>query len=123
MIDWNQLGGAIAAATVTGGTLAGGAWAWWQRHQKVQAQTRADIAESNADRAVADSQQTVYKMLTDRVGTLEAEVRGMRAELAAERAHNRQLVLHIWKLEGLMRKAGIEPPPFEDGPVKAGGTD
>lgn len=105
--------------------MAGGAWAWWLKHQRETALTRADVAESNADRTVADAQQTVYKLLSDRLTTLEAEVRSQRTELDRERAHNRLLTLHIWKLEGLMRKAGLEPPPFDDTaePVKAGGTD
>jgi uncharacterized protein HemX len=118
-IDWQALGGYAAAA----GALATGAWAWWLKQQKARAETRADVAEADAARTVADAQQTIYKTLTERLTTLEAEMRAVRAELDSERQHNRRLTLHIWKLEGLMRKAGIEPPPFEDTPVKAGGTD
>lgn len=109
-IDWSVVGGTIAAV----GTVAGGAWAWWQRHQKTQAQTRADIAESGAERAVADAQQTVYKLLNERLTTLESEVRGLRDELSVERKHSRRLEIHIWRLEGLMRKSGIEPPAFDE---------
>ena len=107
------IGGAIGAI----GLIASGLWAWWLKNQRAQAQTRADVAESGADLAVADAQRIVYTTLVERVTTLENEVRSMREELAGERRHNRMLVLHIWKLEGLMRKAGLDPPPFDDTPA------
>lgn len=119
-VDWTAIGTAFA----TLGLIASGFWAAWQRRAKVQAETRASVADHDRDAAVADAQGAVYKMLLERVQTLENEVRAMRLENASERAHNRKLVLHIWKLEGLMRKAGIDPPPFIDGEAsKAGLAD
>lgn len=124
MIDWNAVGSAVAAVVLTGGTLAGGAWAAWQKHQRMQAATRADVAESNAARAVADGEQKVYTLLVARLTALETEMQGVRAELSSERAHNRRLTMRIWELEGLMHQASITIPPFADNdPIKAGGTD
>ena len=37
----------------------------------------------------------------------------MRIELATERQQSRQLEVHIFRRENLMRKAGLEPPERE----------
>lgn len=108
--DWGAVGGAITAI----GIGIGGVYAWWQNTQKKAAQNRADVAESNADRSVADASNTVYTLLTDRLKRVEAELLAMRGELSAERKHIRRLTMHIWLLEGLMHKANIDPPPFVD---------
>lgn len=113
-VDLPSVGAAVAATIVSIGTIVGGGYAWWLRSQRDHAAARADVAESNADRTVADAQQTVYKMLTERMSSLEGDVRGLRAELALERRNGRRLALHIWKLETLMRSAGLEPPPFHE---------
>lgn len=115
-MDWDQVGGWLAAA----GALATGAWAWWLKNQRDRARTSADVAGADADRKVADAEGTIYKLLAERLKTVEGDVRTLREELAAERLHSRKLELHIWRLENLMRKAGIEPPAF-DGAI--GGTD
>lgn len=119
MADMATIGAAIASTVVTLGTLAGGAYAWWLKHQRAEAQTRAEVAESNADRTVADAQSTVYKLLTNRLAALENEMAAVRTELATERGENRRLMGRIWQLEGLMHKAGIDIPPFVDGPTAA----
>ncbi|WP_408953037.1 hypothetical protein [Lysobacter sp. Hz 25] len=110
-IDWAAVGASVAAV----GAVAGGIWAAWQNKLKTAAQTRAEVAESNASTAVADAQQTVYNLLKERVTTLENDMRTVRQELAEERSHSRKLVEHIWTLEGLMREAGMTPPPFNPG--------
>jgi hypothetical protein len=119
-IDWNALGTAIGAASV----MIGGAYTWWLNTKKKEATTRADVAEANSDRVKADAEGAVYTLLTDRLKRLENEITAMRAELVSERQHIRRLTMHIWTLEGLMRKAGLEPPPFIDAgdnaPVAAG---
>lgn len=126
-MDLNALGTAIAGTVSTIGLLAGGAYAWWLKQQKNAAEVKADVAGSNADRAVADAQQTVYKLLTDRLTKLEAEVsdqrkelNACRVELDAERRHSRALEIHVRKLEAMMRSAGITPPPFIDPDAPAG---
>lgn len=107
-IDYHQVGMWFGAI----GATATGVWAWWLKNKRAAAETRAEVAESDAGRTVADAQSTVYKLMQGRLETVENDVRTLRSELAAERAHSRRLELHIWKLEGLMRKAGMEPPAF-----------
>src|SRR5512145_290992 len=108
-MDLTTLGGVFA----TLGAIATGAWAWWLKNQKNVAHTRAEVAESDRDKAIADSEHTLYKLLNQRVESLEVEIRELRAELSIERKHSRALELHIYRLEGLMRRAGIEPPERE----------
>lgn len=117
-MDWTAVGTALGAV----GMVAGGVYAWFLKAQKDRANTRAEVAEADSARSVADAQQSVYKLLNERLTTLETEVRGLRSELDTERKHSRRLELHIWRLEGLMRKAGIEPPTFHEDDLKAGGT-
>lgn len=111
LVDWGQVGAAITAV----GIGAGGVYAWWLKTTKSKAVTSADIATARAEESVADANSKVYKMLLERVITLENDMRIVRDELAQERQHSRRLVLHIWKLEGLMRAAGLDAPPFVDG--------
>lgn len=115
-IDWSTVGGAITAI----GIGVGAVWAWWQKTQRTQATTRAEIAEAKADEVVADAQQTVYKLMVQRLSALEDEMRAVRDELARERQHNRRLTMRIWELEGLMHQAGITIPPFLDSAPAAG---
>lgn len=108
MIDWTAIGGSLAAI----GAVATGIWAWWVKRGEAAAKARASVAESNAEATVADAQATVYRLLSDRLATLETEVRELRAELSSERQHSRKLEVHIFRLETLMRTAGMEPPTF-----------
>lgn len=97
------------------GMAAASAWAVYERWNKSKAANAASVADSNAEKAVADAQTTVYGLLTKRLEVLESEVNTLRQELSVERQHSRKLELHIWKLESLMRKANLEPPVFEGG--------
>lgn len=99
------LGWLTAAATA--------AWAIYEKLTRTKAATASDVAQSNASAAVADAQSTVYSLLTKRLEALDADIKAVRIELALERKHSRDRDLHIWKLEGLMRKAGLEVPQFE----------
>lgn len=110
-MDWNVIGGVLAAV----GAIATGAWGWWLKNRKDTAATQAHVANARAAEEVADAQQTIYRLLNERLNTLEVEVRGLRDELATERRHSRKLEVHIWRLEGLMRGAGLEPPVFDGG--------
>ena len=116
-MDWTAIGTALAAIIV-------GAGGWWMNRGKKAAAIKADIAASEASAetaaahgAVADAQQAVYRLLLERVTTLEKDMRLVREELAQERQHSRRLVLHIWKLEQLMREANLTVPAFIDGEV------
>ena len=111
-IDWAKVGGGITAI----GIGIGGVYAWWLNQKRLRADVRADVAKSESEQVIARSEGAVYQMLLDRVATLESDMRLVRAELTTERMHSRRLVLHIWKLEGLMRSANLDVPPFVDEP-------
>jgi uncharacterized protein HemX len=91
----------------------GGGIAWWERRSARKAKAEAEAAQANASRSVADAEHTLYKLLAERQSQLEAEVKTMRQELATERQHSRQLEVHIFRLENLMRTAGMDPPARE----------
>lgn len=112
-MDWAIVGGAVTSV----GIGIGGVYAWWLKQQRDRADTRADVARSDSEATMADAKSTVYNLLLDRVTTLEADMRLVRTELAEERQHSRRLVLHIWKLEQLMREANLTVPAFIDGEV------
>lgn len=97
--DWGAIGTAAAAVSA----LATGAWAWWLKNKK-------SVAETNSQVAVADAQQTVYKLMTDRLTALEGDVKELRAELAEERKHSRALERKLAALEAWIRAQGLTPP-------------
>lgn len=88
-----------------------GAGAGWAREKFIK--TKVESANADAAVAAAEGAQTVYKMMEERLSTLEKEMQGVRMELSEERQRSRKLELHIFRLESLMRKAGIDPPVFE----------
>ena len=100
-IDWTATGGVIGAL----GGIAGGVWAWIERARRSGAATAADVAQSRAE-------ESVYKLMTERLTALEQDVARLRDELAQERNHSRALERHIIRLETLMRQAGMTPPEF-----------
>lgn len=103
--DGGTLTKIILGIAGTGGFI----WAAWERWIKNKVLT----ASSDAQVAVSEAQQTVYNMMTNRLEALEKEMLTVRQELAVERSHGRKLEIHIFKLESLMRKAGLEPPAFD----------
>jgi hypothetical protein len=58
---------------------------------------KADDAATDTEAVVITTLRAEFKRLSDRVEKLE------RREI--------QLQLRVWQLEGVIRKAGIEPPP------------
>lgn len=96
-VDWQAIGTAIGGLMVG----AGGVALWW-RKQFVE--TAREGAEAN----VIQLMRKEVTRLGERVGRMEAR------EL--------RLIRHIYRLEGLMRAAGIEPPPFdpENDTIRAG---
>jgi hypothetical protein len=98
-----------------------GVGGWFAGRAKRGAETKAEVAQSNKDAEIADAEGALYRRLREDLDALRGDVNRLRAELDSERTHGRKLERHVWKLEGLMRKAGLEPPPFED-EVKVGGT-
>lgn len=116
-IDWNQVGTAAGGILLAIGTFFAG-------RGKRAAEGKAEVAQSNKEAEIADAEGALYRRLREDMDALRSDVNRLRTELDAERTHGRKLERHIWKLEGLMRKAGIEPPPFMEGDeIKAGGTD
>jgi len=109
-VDWSAIWGVVMPA-IAG--LAG----WIAGHKTNKATTEATVERARADGASAAAETSVVtlmreevKRLADRVGALETR--------------EGRLIRHIYRLEGLMRGAGLEPPHFDiDGqPEKAGGT-
>ncbi len=111
-IDWTLVGaGVIGLATSIGAYFKG------------QGARSVGAATDGAGIAVADAETALYNRLRERLDSLEGDVTTLRSELDTERRRGRALERHIWRLEVLMRKAGIEPPQLEDEPIRAGGTD
>ncbi len=108
-IDPNAIGGFV------GGIIAAGTIAWgvFTRARKQMADVKAEVAEAKRDVTVADSQGFIYKTLTDRLGTLERELSGLREELRKERDHSRFLEQKFYMLDLWIRSQGLTPPSFE----------
>ena len=68
--------------------------------------------------AKADAEVDVVTLLRQEIERLSKRVEGLESREG-------RMIRHIYRLEGLMRGHGIEPPPFEiDGDdLKVGGTD
>lgn len=99
-MDWNAIGTALGGLVLG----AGGVGLWWRKQ-------RVDSAETGAHVAVVD--------------LLRQEVERLSVRLAALEQREGRMVRHIYRLEGLMRAKGIEPPPFDldSDSIKPGLTD
>lgn len=104
-IDLQQIGQGV-------GAIALGIIAWFGGRATKQAGDSAEIAQSNAQVSIADAESTLYQRLREEIDALRNDVSRLRADLDQERRHSRALELHVWKLERLMRDAGLTPPPF-----------
>lgn len=116
VIDWTVIWGVVGPAL-------SGLAVWLKTRKPNQAKVDAAIAQARAETSLADAEGALYRRLREDMDALRGDVDRLRAELATERTHGRKLERHIWRLEGLMRKSGLEPPPFDEGEVKAGLTD
>lgn len=105
-IDYTALGTALGAI----GTVAAGVWGWVVLQRKKLADTRADVAQSDAARTVADSQRLVYTQMSDRMTAMEGDIKELRAELAEERKHSRALEQKLAALMAWIRAQGLTPP-------------
>ena len=52
-------------------------------------------------------------MMAARLELLDAEVKELRKQVDAERLRRMDLERHVWKLEAVLHKAGIDPPVLE----------
>lgn len=110
MIDWTVVWGVVGPAIVGLGT-------WLKTRKPNQAKLEAAVSAARAEAVNTDSTSAAVTLLREEVTRLSNRVTALEGREG-------RLVRHVYRLEGLMRAAGIEPPPFEiDGdPVKAGGT-
>jgi hypothetical protein len=97
-MDWQVIGGGIAAFLVGIGTVLV-KWKPWSSGAK-------------ADAAANEAEAAMYKRLRDDIEALQTDVRKLRTDLDTERAHSRQLESYIWTLQSLMRSGGMDPPPM-----------
>lgn len=93
------------------GLAALGTAAGWAREKFIK--TRVESANADAQVAVAGAQESMFTMLTNRLESLEGDLRVVREELTVERGHSRRMEIHIFKLESMMRAANMTPPTFE----------
>lgn len=93
------------------GIAAAGSAIGWVREKFIK--TRIESANADAQVAVLGSQESLFNILTTRLESVETDLKAVRSELATERAHSRRMEVHIFKLESIMREAGLTPPVFE----------
>lgn len=114
-LDWAAIWAVLGPAVVGLGT-------WLKMRKPNQAKMDAAVAQARAEGSIADAEGALYRRLREDLDAVRGDVDRLRAELAAERTHGRKLERHIWRLEGLMRKANLEPPPFDESEMSAGGS-
>lgn len=88
MMDWQAIGTALGGLALG----AGGVGIWW-RQQAVGS-------------AAGEAQVTAYEML-------KQEMLRYGERITALEQRESRMIRHIYRLEGLMRANGIEPPPFD----------
>ena len=106
----DPVGGGIVANIVLGMAAIGGAL--WLAYEK-WLNNSLKSANNEAGVAVADAQKTVYEMMAARLEVLDGEVKDLRKQVNAERLRRMELEKHVWKLEAMLHKAGIDPPVLE----------
>ena len=106
----DPVGGGIVANIVLGMAAIGGAL--WLAYEK-WLNNSLKSANNEAGVAVADAQKTVYEMMAARLEILDSEVKELRKQVNAERLRRMELEKHVWKLEAMLHKAGIDPPALE----------
>lgn len=99
-VDWQAIGTAVGGLMVG----AGGVALWWRKQF-------VETAREGAEVNVIQLMREEVTRLGERVGRMEAR------EL--------RLIRHIYRLEGLMHAAGLEPPPFDpdSDTIRAGGSE
>lgn len=109
MVEPITSGGMIGQMLLGGAGLGGIVWLVWEKIQNSSLKS----ANNEAGVAVADAQKQVYDMMTARLDALEKETADLRKQVDTERQHRMLLEKHVWKLEAMLHKAGIEPPVLE----------
>lgn len=106
-LDWITIWGVVGPAVA-------GLAMYLKTRKPRQAELDAAVAGARAETSIASATETQYRGLREDLDMLRRDITALRAELDVERKHGRKLEKHIWLLEGLMRKNGIEPPAFSD---------
>ena len=98
-------GGNLTNILLGGGVIGASLWAAWERWIK----NKVMSANAEAQVAIAEAQQSVYQMLTQRLESLEKELQTVRQELSEERGIRRRLEDHVANLECFLRSKGLDP--------------
>lgn len=98
-------GGNLTNILLGGGVIGASLWAAWERWIK----NKVMSANAEAQVAIAEAQQSVYQMLTQRLEALEKELQTVRQELSEERGIRRRLEDHVVSLEYFLRSKGLDP--------------
>lgn len=102
MID-NEAGGPILNYLLGAGGLGGILWALYERISR----QRVENAQGGSDVAEARANETLFNMLTKRLGDLESEVKDLRKELNREREYTQRLIT-------MLVGAGLKPPAYPE---------
>lgn len=105
-VTWTEVGQALVSLVVGAGVTAG----WWSRRATREARSQAEAAQAGAARVVADAESAVYRLLVERMQALEANVQALSQQLSEARQREMALEQHIFHLENLMRRAGMDVP-------------
>jgi len=116
-IDWNTIGAGVGALILSVIT-------WFGGRATKKATTDATVAKAKAEATQSAAESSVVEMMRQEVLRLGARVAALEEEQRKAQARESRLIRHVFRLEGLLRGAGLEPPHFDiDGqPEKAGGT-
>lgn len=93
------------------GGLGGMIWAIYERVLRL----RVERADHSADIAASGGETAVYKMLTERLESLEGEVKKLRDQLVLERETNFQHQLNLLAMRKACIEAGITLPELKYG--------
>jgi len=99
-VDWQAIGTAIGGLALG----AGGVGLWWRKQVVENARQGAEV--------------DVIQLMRDEISRLGARVGSLEAREG-------RMIRHIYRLEGLMRGANIEPPPFDldSDSIRPGGVE
>lgn len=95
--------GGMAGDIILGVSGVGGIlWAVYERFIR----HRVEKANSDSEVAVLTANETLFKMITSRMESLEAQVERLQKQLDNEREYTKTLIT-------LMIGAGMTPPPYQ----------
>lgn len=100
----------IAGWMASAGAIAGGVWMWLLRQKKNVAETRAEVAESNAATARAEASDSVFTLVTRRLESVENQLDEMRTQLVERDRTIGDLRARISILEHTLHIHNIEVP-------------